>query len=351
MFRYLASIGVLLSLTCPVLAQVKGPPAVVVLRDTEPDGNGDRDQAILLDSHANEVGAIAGLRVNQAVSCQNKVLIDDLRSQLLVVEHLRDRVSVFDYNGTLLRTIPLENAYAIELSDDARTLGCVVIDKSIFKPQTVLLDAVTGKEIRRLNWGGVALTNDVADSRYWAVGRQVIAFEPEGEIRVRRPLTRLPAEPDHPTVINSRNWCGIGVTIEPNENDWMRSIWVIERHHPDVKGSRNRLFAVDQDGQTRILVELGEIDPRSVACAWSRSFNTTYILVVDGATGNLVQFNSDGELKRRKALDAQLVAFGEPSGLWVAGRKSVMRVDPSDLSVLAEHGFGQEADAVGLSAR
>lgn len=346
MFRYLASIGVLLSLTCPVLAQ----PAVAVLRDTETEGDSFHGQAILLDSHANEVGAISKLGASQSISCQNKVLFDPVHARLFLLENMRDRVSVFDYNGAPLLTIPIENANDIVLTDDAKLIGCVV-GNTINKKQTVFFDATTGKEIRRLNWGGVALTNDVADPQFWAVGQQLIAFEPEGEIRVRRPLTRLPAEPDHPTVINSRNWCAVGVAVEPNENAWMRSIWVIERDHPDVKGSKNRLFAVDQDGQTRILVELGEIDPRSVTCAWTRGHNTHYILVVDGATGNLVQFNSDGELKRRKALGAQLVAFGEDSGLWVAGRKSVMRIDPSDLSVLAEHGFGQEADVVGLSAR
>lgn len=127
-----------------------------------------------------------------------------------------------------------------------------MVGNTIKNQQTVFFDTSTGKEIRRLNWGGGALTNDIVGSQFWAVGRQLIAFEPEGEIGVRRPLTQLPAEADHPTVINSRNWCGIGVAIEPNDNDWWRRIWVIERHHPDVTGSKNRLFVVDPDGQTRI---------------------------------------------------------------------------------------------------
>ena len=60
------------------------------------------------------------------------------------------------------------------------------------------------------------------------------------------------------------------MTVEPNQNAWMRRIWVIERNHPDVKGSKNRLFAVDPDGQTRILVELQDIDAISVTCATYR---------------------------------------------------------------------------------
>ena len=225
-----------------------------------------------------------------------------------------------------------------------------MVGNTIKNQQTVFFDTSTGKEIRRLNWGGGALTNDIVGSQFWAVGRQLIAFEPEGEIGVRRPLTQLPAEADHPTVINSRNWCGIGVAIEPNDNDWWRRIWVIERHHPDVTGSKNRLFVVDPDGQTRILVELNEIEPRSIACATYRG-SLKRILVVDGVTGNLVLFNADGELMGKVDLDVQLVGFGEHSGLWVAGRESIRRLDPSDLSVVAEHTFDQECDSVGLAVR
>ena len=353
MIRYLASIGILLSLTSSVIAQPKGPPAVAVLRDTEPDGKGEgvyHDQAILLDSDANELGTISGLGVSQSLSYQNKVLIDVIHDRLLIVENLRDRLSVFDYNGTPQLSIPIHNANAIVLTDDATLIGCVVVGKTIYELQTAFLDATTGKEIRRLNWGGLALANDVGDSLFWAVGPQLIAFEPEGEIRVRRPLTQLPAEPDHPTVINSKNWCAIGVAVEPNQNAWMRRIWVIERDHPDVKGSKNRLFAVDPDGQTRILVELQDIDAISVTCATYRG-HLARILVVDGATGDLVSFNADGELMNRDALNARLIGFGKNSGLWVAGRKSMMRLDPSDLSVVAEHSFDQEADPVGLAVR
>ena len=353
MFRYLASIGILLSLTSSAIAQDKNPPAVVALRSIEPSGQGNtfyNAQAILLDAHANECGRISGLGMSQSGSNQNAVLIDENHERLLFVESLHARLSAFHYDGTPQPRIPIKDPRAITLTDDSTVIGCVVGGKTIKDLQTAFLDAETGKEIRRLNWGGMALVNDVGHSQFWAVGPQLIAFDTEGEIHVRRPLTQLPAEPDHPTVINSRNWCAVGVAVEPNKNAWMRRIWVIERDHPDVRGSRNRLFAVDPEGQTRILVELHDIDPRSVTCATYRG-DLTRICVIDGATGDLVSFNCDGELMRRDALNAQLVGFGVNSGLWVAGRKSVMRLDPSDLSVVAEHRFDTEAEAVGLSVR
>lgn len=354
MFRYLTSLGLLLSLTCAVSAQAKRAPAVVVLRNTEPARAGAdiyHDQAVLLDSAGNELTVISDLGVGHSLSHQNKVLIDAAHDRVLFVENLRDRLSAFDGNGNRQLTIPIESPSAIILTDDAKQIGCVGVGQTIDDLQTVFFDGTTGKEIRRLNWGGVAVINDVVGSQFWAVGRQLIAFTPDGEIRVRRPLSRLPAEPDHPTVVNSRNWCGIGVAIVPNRNAWMRSIWVIERHHPDVRGSRNRLFSVDPKGQTRILVELHDIDPISVTCASDRNGSLQYILVVDIATGNVVQFNVDGEMMRRKAFDVQLVAFGQESGLWVAGRKSVIQLDPSDLKVVGGHVFDREADAVGLSVR
>ena len=350
MVRYLASLGLLFCLVSSVLAQSDRPPAVAVLRDSEPAFDGTdiyHDHAILLDSEANVIKTISGLGLYQSWSHQNMLLFDMAHRHLILIENQRDRLSVFDYNGTSQLTIPIENANAITLTDDATMIGCMV-SKTLNEQQTVYFETTTGKEIRRLNWGGVALINDVVGSQFWAVGKQLIAFEPEGEISVRRPLTRLPAEPHHPTVINSRNWCGVGVAVEPNANHWNRRIWVIEREHPDVKGSLNRLFAVDPDGQSRILVELNDIDPRSIACATYKG-DLTLILVVDGATGDLVSFNSDGERMRKVELGVQMVGFGEHSGLWVAGRKSLQRLDPSDLSVVAQHTFEQDADPVGLA--
>lgn len=336
-------------LACSVFAQSNRPPSVVVVRDLEPDlaGGIDGDQAILLDSHANDRGVISGLGVSGAIANQNRVLIDTVHERVVLIENLRDRLSTFAFDGTPQLTVPLEGAASVVLTDDATRIGCVA-GRTLDERQTVFFDATTGKEVRRFNWGGVALVNDTAGSQLWSVGRQLIAFSPDGEIRIRRPLSRLPAEPDYPTVINSRNWCGVGVVIEPNQNSWWRNIWIIERDHPDVGGSRNRLFAVDEDGQTRILVELQEIDPISIACATYQG-DLHRIVVVDGATGDLVSFDTDGKLMGRHGSGAGLIAFGENSGLWVAGRKSVARLDPGDLTVIAEHSFEIEADPVGLA--
>ncbi len=352
MVRFLASLGLLFSLASSVSAQSQRLPSVAVLRDIESAVHGagiDRDEMLLMDSQANVISAVSGLGVCGSWSQQNTLQFDAEHQHIILAENLRGRISMFDYNASCQLTIPMENIHAITLNDDATMIGCVV-GRDLNKLQTVFCETTTGNEIRRLNWGGVALVNDVVGSRFWSVGKQLIAFDAEGEIAIRRPLTRLPAEPDHPPVINSRNWCGTGVAVEPNSNDSWRRVWVIERDHPDVKGSRNRLFAVDPDGQTRILVDLKDIDPRSIACAKYHG-NITRILVVDRTTGDLVSFNHDGELMGKVALETQLVRFEEHAGLWVAGRKSIKRLDPTDLSVIAEHEFEQECDIVGLAVR
>ncbi len=352
MVRFLASLGLLFSLVSSVSAQSQRPPSVAVLRDVEPsvDGAGVyHDDMLLMDSEANVINTISGLGVSESLSQQNTLQFDVVQQHIILAENLRGRISMFDYNGSCQLTIPMENIHGIALNGDAAMIGCLV-GKHLNELQTVYCETTTGTEIRRLNWGGVALVNDVVGSKFWAVGKQIIAFNADGEIAIRRPLTRLPAEPDHPTVINSRNWCGTGVAVEPNSKDWWRRIWVIERENSVVKGSLNRIFAVDPDGQTRILVELKDIDPGSIACA-KYNGDITRILVVDRSTGDLVSFNHDGELTGKVALETQLVRFEEHSGLWVAGRKSIKRLDPTDLSVVAEHKFEQESDIVGLAVR
>lgn len=341
-------------LLCPgiALAQDVKSPAVAILRETPSDAiapiaNGGT--AVLLDANANLLKSIGSLGIGQSISSQSKVQINPTNGQLILVENRLDRISVFNADGEPETQIPLENVNGFTLSDDGQTLICLA-GPTLRDVQTVFIDMMTGKQRHRVNLGGVALVKDVSGSLFWSIGRQLSAFDQNGEVRVRRPLTRLPHETNHPTVINSRNWCGVGLTVEPNENDWWRSIWVIERAHPDVPGSKNRLFAVDADGQTRILVELKDVVPRSVACATYRT-DLSRILVVDRSTGDLISFNSDGERMGRERLGVDLVSYGEHFGLWVVGRKSARRLDPSDLSVLAEFRFETTAVPIGLAVR
>ena len=228
MVRYLASLGLLFCFTCSALAQSN--PVVAVLRDSEPsfsEADFNRDSAFLLDTQANVINVISGLGVSQTLSSQNTLRFDTVHRHIIVAENVRDRVSVFDYDGTSQLTIPIEDVTAVILTNDEKQIGCVV-------------------------------------------------------------------------------------------------------------GNR--------------IVELNEIDPRSIACATYQG-NLKRILVVDGVAGNLVSFDSHGNLMGKVELSMQVVGFGEQSGLWVAGRKSVRRLDPTDLSVIAEHTFDHECDSVGLAVR
>lgn len=321
-------------------------PSVAILRHAPAEGDTsitNGGAAVLLDGNARHLKSIGGLGTDLSVSSQNKIQINKVSGDVILVENYGDRISVFTPNGEREKSILLKNVNGFSLSEDRRTLLCLT--GMARDAQTVFVDFRTGKPMRRLNLGGVALIEDVAGPLFWTVGKQLSAFDANGEISVRRPLTRLPAAPNHPTVINSRNWRGVGVAIKPNEDDWRRRIWVIERDHSGVPGSRDRLFAVDPEGQTRILVELGEIDPTSLACANSR------ILVVDRKTGDLISFDTDGKLMGREKLGVELVSFGNRGGLWVVGRKSAKRLDPSDLSVLAEFQFETLATPIGLDVR
>lgn len=351
MFRHLPIFGLLILSAGPALAQSETPD-VVVLRDTDKDFtrvDASNDQAVILAGDGNKLHEITGLGLIESLSCQNQVLIDTIRKRILIVEKLRDQVSAFRFDASPQSTFAIEDVMNIVLSGETDLIGCVT-GANLDHLEMAFLDETTGEESHRIDWGGVAVINDAVGSQLWSVGRKLTAFTPEGEVQVRRPLSRLPAETDHPTVINARNWCGVGLAIEANENAWMRRIWVVERNHSDVRGSRNRLFAVEPDGQTRILVELEDIIPRSIAIATYRT-DLQKVLIVDRTTGDLVSYNTDGELMGRESLGAHLVAFGEEAGLWVVGPKTARRLDPEDLSVIAEYVFEQEADPIGLTVR
>ena len=271
-----------------------------------------------------------------------------LKNRLYIVEPLKEKVSCFDDRGNRIQEIDVEDPGAIVLNSEGTLLACDV-GQMLNSFQTVILDLSSGEETRRLPIGGVAFVNDPEDDLVWAAGEQVTAFKFDGGIRIRRPLSRLDPEKKHPTVINARSWAATGIAFEYNSSPWARSFWILERDHPNVKGSKNRLFAVNEKGSIRILTELNDIDPASIAIPPRRDGHS--VLVVDRKSGDVLEFNSDGELRKRHALDAGLIAASEESGLWIANTKSIRRLNPKTLEEISQHDFETEAQPVGLAVR
>lgn len=354
MLRFLLALGWFCCFPVVVVAQGE-LPAVVLLRLPESaiQKNGDaHGEAVFLDADATLMETVPDLGINRSVSLQNKVVMDTNHRRIFVAEPLFSRVAVLGNEGSLEKQIPVDDAGYLVLSPDGKTLACVT-GKEMNSLQTAVFDVDSGMETDRFDFAGLAFANDPAESLIWAAGKEIVAFGLDGSIRIRRPLSQPPPERDHPTIINARNWCSTGVAAAPNENAAWRRFWFIERRHDDVSGSRNRLFALDPEGQIRILVELAEIEPVSLACATYRSGRhpICVILVVDRVTGDVVSFNSDGERTGRKSLQARQIAFGTDSGLWIAGRKFIRRIEPANLDVISEHEFEQEGEPAGLAAR
>lgn len=352
MFRLLASLAIITMFSPLVSAQAFRPAIVAVLRDVKPgsDGENSRDgQLLLLNEEAKVVGKITDLSAGGTWTLQNQMLFDSAHQQFIVVETAGQRLSFFDYSGKLKHKIDVESPHAVAMTHDSKLIACVA-GGNLNVLETIFFDMETGKEVSRYNWGGTTLINDSEPPQFWAVGTQVTAFDSEGNLSVRRPLSQLPPEPDATTVINARNWAATGIAIEEHQRPDLRRIWVMERQHPDVKGSLNRIFAMDPMGQTRILVDLGEVNPISIACATYRD-EISRIVIVDARTGELISFNSDGELKEKVDHDARAVGFSKRFGLWVVGSKSIKRLDPADLKVLSEHTFEDEGTVIGLTVR
>jgi hypothetical protein len=96
------------------------------------------------------------------------------------------------------------------------------------------------------------------------------------------------------------------------------------------------------EGKSRFYLRKDQSTPRR---------DTHSVFVVDGKSGDVLEFNSDGELRKRHALDARLIAASEESGLWIANTKSIRRLNPKTLEEISQHDFETEAQPVGLAVR
>jgi hypothetical protein len=183
--------------------------------------------------------------------------------------------------------------------------------------------------------GGCSLDINPKDRTIWIVGKNIYKLKKDCE-------TLFSLE----DVIG---WCAVDVSVDPNDG----SAWVVERKHPQVLGSQNRLIKVSESGEILKVIDMQETTAVHEVTAErserqdevGRCFLHAFVLAqydpfsvsVDAKDGavwvaskQILKFDRDGNLLKALENGGFCIRVNpKDNSCWVAGRSGVFKYSAS----------------------
>jgi hypothetical protein len=190
------------------------------------------------------------------------------------------------------------------LAVDPRTghLWCAV-GESLAVGETVDLDT-TGHEFASFPVKGIDIAHDQHTDGFWLVGYGITKLSREGKILFQKP---------------HEGWACVSVAANPRDG----SVWIVERAHPDVAGSANRLWHLGADGTTIKTWQLGDKLIFGVAC--EPKTGTAWVVCLGG---DVLRFTADGRELPALPVNARAISISPSTGqVWVTTDMEILQLD------------------------
>jgi hypothetical protein len=278
-------------------------PAVVVLDDCDPDydrGHLHSDGLRLITADGKVLREFREFNNCQTVGGVHGVAVDQLRGRIYVREIVGGRVVCLDHEGRKLWQVEMIDADVLAVDSKTGHVWCSR-GQALNQGETIVLDR-DGREVAAYPIRGVDIEYDPHSDSFWLAGYEFLNVKRDGTVVFRN---KVPG------------WCCPSLSVDSTKG----SVWMIERDHPDVAKSRNRLWKLNSQGEVQVLQDLEGQDPFCVECdpgtgdAWVATLNS-----------GLLRFSADGEPAGRVDLKARNLALGR-DGLWAVTESGVVRVD------------------------
>jgi beta-lactamase regulating signal transducer with metallopeptidase domain/thiol-disulfide isomerase/thioredoxin len=281
------------------------PGSVVVADDTDPNFEKDRphtDGVRLLTPSGEERWSAGGLNNCQTVGGIHGVAVDPKRGRVYARELVAHRILAYTADGKKLWQIEGVDADALAVDEQTGNLWASG-GSSLNDGQTIVFDP-QGNEVAAYPFRGIDIAHDPQSGSFWLAGYELIKVDRSGEVLFRKPVA---------------GWCYASASVNPTDG----SVWIVERDHPDVSGSKNRLWLLARNGDVRQEVDLGkdgafviECDPKS-GDAWFSGYGR-----------GLRRVTASGELGEPLAITASNIAISPTTGdVWMATADAVLRLD------------------------
>ena len=218
------------------------------------------------------------------------------------VELAGRRVTALDSAANILFRMDAVEADALAVDPITGNVWCAG-GSSLDQSELKVFDTA-GSRVATHSISGFDIVYSPHDEAFWVAGRDVTKCDREGTIRAR---------------LAGTGWATVSVSADFRDG----GAWVVERKHPQVKNSVNRLLRLDAQGELVREIDLGTrtpfcvaSDPRSGA-AWMVEHGTALIRVpVEGPPLDPIP------------IPAIAISIGVRTGsIWVSTRDAVMKLD------------------------
>ncbi len=281
-----------------------GEPAVVVLDDADDDfepGRPHHDGLRILTESGREIAATKDFNTCQTVGGIHGVAVDPDRKRIYLSEMAANRVVALDLQGRKVWQVERIDAGALAVDPRTGHVWCTV-GKNLAEGETVVLDA-EGAEVDSFPIRGIDIAYDPKTDAFWLVGYGVVKLGRDG-----RELLRMPRQ----------GWACVSVATDPDDG----SVWIVERSHPDVSRSENRLWHLEATGGVRKVRALGEKPAFGVA--FDRKTSTAWVACLGS---DLLRFTSDDRELSPLPIQARSIAVSPTTGqVWAATETELVRM-------------------------
>jgi len=220
------------------------------------------------------------------------------------MDSISNRLMKVGPSGRLLFEKSGRQTHAMAVDAKTGDVWCLTAAGTIYGKDLVILDK-DGEVKGTLPVTAFDIVYSKHDDCFWAVGKKALKLNREGEVIWESPEVA---------------WLMDSVAI--NESDG--SVWVAEREHPQVGGSKNRLWVYEPDGTPRKEIDLGERGWGPSAVVVDAERGAVWV----GTFGGLVKFNLDGEIVKEIDVTAFTLAVeGDTGDVWAAGNEGIYKLN------------------------
>ncbi len=283
-----------------------GELAMIVVDN--PTGGADAKQAPrgglrFLDGSGREIRSVGGFSAFSGVGPSHRIAIDAARGRVYIVDPTGNRLTSLDLRGRKVWQAEGMNADALAVDPKTGHVWCTG-GKNLVEGETVVLDA-DGAEVDSFPVRGIDIAYDPKADAFWLVGYGVVKLGRDGKELFRRPR---------------EGWACVSVAADPGDG----SVWFVERSHPDVARSANRLWHLDAAGGLLKVWPLGERNAYGVA--FEPRAGVAWVVSIGS---DILRFASDGRELPSLPIQARSVTVGPTTGqVWAATEAEVVRIGP-----------------------
>jgi hypothetical protein len=292
----------------------EGNPSAVVLDDCDKGFEKNRPHRdglrILEVSQTPGLGNVKSRFIREFNTCQTVgaihcVSVDPTRERIYVSELAGNRVTSLDLQGRELWQVGEISASALAVDPKTGFLWCTT-GRSLTDGETVVLDG-KGREVASFPYRGVDIAFDPHTEGFWLVGNQITKLSRSGKVLFQQ---------------ECEGWAFVSVAV--NQTDG--SVWTIERAHPDVARSCNRLWHHNANGGLLKMRSLGEKLMFGVAC--EPKMGTVWVTCLQS---DVLRFSTQGDELPAFPTKARAISVSPTTGrVWMTTETEVLWLDEAD---------------------